>query len=72
MLAVDVIAESHTLAEIAIKVQTYLKVGVAKAWMVDHPTRGIELWTVQGTTSLRDTKSRTGVRMYALWMRAHA
>ena len=57
LLAVKVVSEPQTLAELALKAQIYLSGGVEEVWVVDHQTRTIAVWTPQGTTTLNDTQT---------------
>ncbi len=59
LLAVEVVSESQTLAELALKAQTYITAGVEEVWVVDHQTRTVEVWTAQGTTTLGDAQTLT-------------
>lgn len=59
LLAVEVISESQTLLELAMKAQFYLSAGVDEVWLVDHATRVIDVWTAAGTTRLNDTQTLT-------------
>jgi Uma2 family endonuclease len=61
LLAVEVVSESQSLAELALKAQTYRKAGVEEVWVVDHKTRAVEVWNAQGTTTLNDTQTLTSV-----------
>ena len=59
LIAVEVVSESQTLAELALKAQFYRNAGVVEVWIVDHKTRSIEVWTAQGRTTLDDTQTLT-------------
>ncbi len=59
LLAVEVVSASQTLAELALKAQTYLNAGVEEVWLIDYKTRCVEVWTMQGTTTLGDTATLT-------------
>ena len=59
LLAVEVVSQSQTLAELALKAQTYLTAGVEEIWVIDHQTRAVEVWTAQGTTTLGDAQTLT-------------
>ena len=59
LLAIEVVSESQTLAELALKAQQYRAAGVDEVWVVDHKTRGVQVWTAQGTTTLADTQTLT-------------
>jgi Uma2 family endonuclease len=59
LLAVEVVSASQTLAEMAIKAQIYLRAGVEEVWVIDYKTRGVEVWTPRGTTTLGDAATLT-------------
>jgi Uma2 family endonuclease len=59
LLAIEVVSESQTLAELALKAQQYRTAGVDEVWVVDHKTRSVQVWTAQGTTTLADTQPLT-------------
>ena len=59
LLAVEVISPSQTLAEIALKAQTYRKAGVEEVWVVDARSRSVQVWTAHGMTTLDETQSLT-------------
>ena len=59
LLAVEVVSDSQTLAELALKAQQYRTAGVDEVWVVDHKTRSVQVWTAQGTTTLADTQALT-------------
>lgn len=61
LLAVEVVSDSQTLAELAIKAQFYRNSGVDEVWVIDHGTRTIQVWNVQGLTTLDDTQTLTSV-----------
>jgi Uma2 family endonuclease len=46
---------SERLSEIALKAQQYRAAGVDEAWVVDHRTRRVQVWTAQGVTTFADT-----------------
>ena len=48
LLAVEVVSPSQTLAEIALKAQSYRKAGVEEIWVVDARSRSVQVWTAQG------------------------
>ena len=60
LLAVEVVSPSQTLAELALKAQTYLAAGVEEVWVIDHQSRSVEVWTGQGMAMLDDTQTLTG------------
>jgi Uma2 family endonuclease len=53
LLAVEVVSPSHTLAEIALKAQTYRNAGVEEVWVVD--ARSVQVWPSQDMTTLDET-----------------
>ena len=59
LLAVEVISASQTTTELALKAQFYRNNGVDEVWLVDHRTRSVEIWNVQGRTTLDDTATLT-------------
>jgi Uma2 family endonuclease len=59
LLAAEVVSPSQSLAELALKAQTYLRAGVEEVWVVDHGTRTVQLWNARGTTTLNDTQALT-------------
>jgi Uma2 family endonuclease len=59
LLAVEVVAPSQTLAELALKAQTHRQAGVAEVWVIAHQGRSIEVWTAQGRTTLDETQTLT-------------
>jgi Uma2 family endonuclease len=59
LLAVEVVSQSQTLAELALKAQTYITADVEEVSVVDHQTRTVEVWTAQGTTTLGDAQTLT-------------
>jgi Uma2 family endonuclease len=62
LLAIEVVSESQTLAELALKAQTYRQAGVEEVWVVDYKSRSIrsiEVWNAQGQTTLHDTQTLT-------------
>lgn len=59
LLAVEVVSESQTLAELALKAQTYRNAGVEEVWVIDHRSRGVEVWDARGRTTLGDTQTLT-------------
>jgi Uma2 family endonuclease len=59
LIAVEVVSPSQTLAELALKAQTYLRAGVEEVWVVDHGTRTVQVWNARGTTTLHDTQALT-------------
>jgi len=74
-VAVEVVSESQTLVELALKAQTYRQAGVDEVWVVDHQSRTIEIWGVQGRATLTDAQTltsptcRVSVCLYASsWM----
>src|SRR5258708_6387281 len=59
LLAAEVVSPSQSLAELALKAQTYLPAGVQEVWAVDHGTRTVQVWNARGTTTLNDTQALT-------------
>jgi len=59
LLAVEVVSESQTLAELALKAQTYRQAGVEAVWIIDHQTHGVEVWAAQGQSMLNETQTLT-------------
>ncbi len=59
LLAIEVVSQSQTLAELALKAQTYISAGVEEVWVVDHQTRVVDVWTPSGTTTLTDAQTLT-------------
>jgi Uma2 family endonuclease len=59
LLAVEVVAASQTLAELALKAQTFRTAGVDEVWVIDHKSRSVEVWTAQSATTLNDTQTLT-------------
>ncbi len=59
ILAVEVISPSQTLAEIALKAQTYRNGGVEEVWVVDARSRSMQVWTAQGMETLDETQTLT-------------
>jgi Uma2 family endonuclease len=59
LLAMEVVSESQSLAELALKAQQYRAAGVDEVWVVDHKTRSVQVWTAQGMTTLADTQTLT-------------
>jgi len=59
LLAIEVVSPSQTLAELALKAQTYRLAGVEEVWVVDYKSRSIEVWNAQGQTTLHDTQTLT-------------
>lgn len=59
LLAVEVVSESQTLAELTLKAQVYRQAGVDEVWVIDHKTRVIEIWTAQGQVILNEAQSLT-------------
>lgn len=47
LLAIEVVSGSQTVAELALKAQAYPSAGVDEVWLVDHRTRGVEVWTAE-------------------------
>ena len=47
MLAVEVVSPSQTLAEIALKAQTYRNAGVEEVWVVDARSRSVQVCTAR-------------------------
>src|SRR5258708_7410052 len=45
LLAIDVVSDSQTLAELALKAQTYRQAGVEEAGVIDHPIPTLETWS---------------------------
>jgi Uma2 family endonuclease len=59
LLAVEVVSPSQTLAEIALKAQTYRNAGVEEVWVVDARSRSVQIWTAQGMATLDETQALT-------------
>jgi Uma2 family endonuclease len=59
LLAIEVISESQTRAELAPKAQAYRQAGIDEVWRVDHKARSVEIWNAVGTTTLLDTQTLT-------------
>ena len=59
LLAVEVVSESQSLAELTIKAQTYRNAGVEEVWVVDHKTRTVQVWNAAGMITLDDTQNLT-------------
>jgi len=59
LLAIEVVSPSQTLAELALKAQTYRQAGVEEVWVVDYKSRSIEVWNAQGQTTVHDTQTLT-------------
>jgi Uma2 family endonuclease len=59
LLAVEVVSESQTVAELALKAQFYRNAGVEEVWVVDHASRSVDVWNTQGRTTLNDTQTLT-------------
>ncbi|HEX6122205.1 MAG TPA: Uma2 family endonuclease [Ktedonobacterales bacterium] len=59
LLAIEVVSESQTVAELALKGQFYRSAGTDEVWIVDHKTRAIEIWDANGTHTLDDTRTLT-------------
>lgn len=57
LLAVEVVSASQTLAELVLKAQTYRQAGVDEVWVIDHKTRGIEVWSARGRAVLGETQT---------------
>jgi Uma2 family endonuclease len=59
LLVMEVVSPSQTLAEIALKAQTYRNAGVDEVWVLDAQSRSVQIWTAQGTTTLTDAQTLT-------------
>lgn len=59
LLAVEVVSESQTVAELALKAQLYRNAGVEEVWVVDHTSRSLDVWNAQGRTTLNDSQTLT-------------
>ena len=59
LLAVEVVSESQTVAELALKAQFYRNVGVEEVWVVDHTSRSVDVWNAQSRTTLNDSQTLT-------------
>lgn len=59
MIAAEVVSDSQTKSEIALKTQTYLAAGVEEVWVIDHKSRTVEVWTTQGTNTLDEKATLT-------------
>jgi Uma2 family endonuclease len=57
LLAVEVVSESQTVAELAIKAQFYRTAGVEEVWVVDHASRTVKIWSANGRTTLDETQT---------------
>jgi Uma2 family endonuclease len=57
LLAVEVVSESPTIAEIEQKAQVYRDAGVDEVWIVDHKSRSVALWNAAGATLLGDIQT---------------
>lgn len=66
LLAVEVVADSQTLAELAVKAQTYRQAGVDEVWIVDHRSRSIEVWNAPSTTTLDESMTLTSALLPGL------
>src|SRR5258706_12557250 len=65
LLAIEVVSESQTLAELALKAQTYRQAGVVEVWVVDYKSRSIEVWNTQDQTTLHDAQTLTSALLPA-------
>jgi Uma2 family endonuclease len=63
LLAVEVVSESQTLAELTLKAQVYRQAGVEEVWVIAHKRRVVEIWNAQGQTTLTDTQDLTSARL---------
>jgi len=54
LLAIEVVSDSQSLAELSIKAQFYRNAGVPEVWVIDHATRVVEIWNAAGTTTITD------------------
>jgi Uma2 family endonuclease len=59
LLAVEVVSDSQTLADLAIKAQVYRDAGVDEVWIIDAHTRSVEVWSSQGKAVLNDSQTLT-------------
>lgn len=59
LLAVEVVSESQTLAELAMKAQFYRNAGVDEVWIIDHSTRVVEVWRAEGNTTRTEADTLT-------------
>lgn len=59
LLAVEIISESQTLAQLTTKAKRFIQAGVDEVWAIDHEARIVEVWTAQGKTTLHDTQALT-------------
>ena len=57
LLAVEVVSESQTVAELAIKAQSYRTAGVEEVWVIDHSSRTVEVWTANARATLDETQT---------------
>lgn len=61
LIVVEVVSPSQMLAEIRIKTHFYRSVGIDEVWVIDPNTQVIEVWHVQGQTTLSPTQTLTSV-----------
>lgn len=54
LLAVDLVSDSQTLAELALKAQTYRRAGGDEVWIVDHKSRAVEVWSARPTVTVHE------------------
>ena len=66
LLAVEVVSDSQTLAELDMKAQFYRNAGVDEVWIIDHSTRVVEIWNAQGTTTLTAGQTLTSALLPGL------
>jgi Uma2 family endonuclease len=59
LLAIEVVSESQTVAELALKAQFYRTAGVEEVWIVDHKTRALDVWDAEGRHTLDETRTLT-------------
>jgi Uma2 family endonuclease len=59
LLAVEVVSASQTIAELTLKAQVYLQLGVEEVWVMDHRARIVEVWNAQSPLTLNDTQNLT-------------
>jgi len=59
LLAVEVVSPSQTMAEIALKAQTYRNACVEEIWVVDARSRSVQVWTAQSMVTLDETQTLT-------------
>lgn len=71
LLAVEVVSESQTLAELTLKAQVYRQAGVEEVWIIDHRTRAVEIWNAQDQTTLSDAQDLASPLLPGFSMSVH-